>query len=169
MNVPNKEKAWEEAGKLFGTDYEKDERASKNAGYPIYRHPTLNPNSKICDLGVRLEVTTGEYGETTTNIWIEKAPKQERGCRTYTNYSKHSGVDQFALQRLAADILKYGKKISEARHTAFAHFPDGKTMVIPTGSHCIEAINEITGDRYWVHFNGCRVTEIIEEHTTAAQ
>lgn len=71
ITVTTKEQAWAEADKIFPTDYEKDETASANAGYSIYRHPTLNHYSRICDLGNRLEVLTGEYGENVTNIWIE--------------------------------------------------------------------------------------------------
>jgi len=72
ITVTTKEKAWEEVNKIFPTDYEKDEGSSARAGYDIYRHPTLNYYSRICDLGNRLEVLTGEHGETVTNIYIEK-------------------------------------------------------------------------------------------------
>lgn len=77
MKVDNKEQAWKEVNKIFPTDYEKDEAASNRAGYDIYRHPTLNYYNRICDLGCRLEVLTGEYGETVTNIWIEEPKHQE--------------------------------------------------------------------------------------------
>ena len=69
ITVHTKEQAWEKANAIFPTDYEKDEAAS--AGYDIYRHYELNWYSRICDLGDRLEVLTGEYGENVTNIWIE--------------------------------------------------------------------------------------------------
>lgn len=75
MIVSTKEKAWEEVNKIFPTDYEKDESSSIRAGYDIYRHPTLNYYSRICDLNDRLEVLTGEYGENVTNIWIEEPSK----------------------------------------------------------------------------------------------
>lgn len=71
ITVNTREQAWAEANKIFPTDYEKDETASRNAGYEIFRHPTLNHYNRICDLGNRLEVLTGEYGENVTNIWIE--------------------------------------------------------------------------------------------------
>jgi hypothetical protein len=87
MTVTNKDQAWAEVNKLFPTDYEKDEAASLRAGYDIYRHPTLNYYSRICDLGNRLEVLTGEYGETVTNIWIK--PKQEEENSTMEVYRKH--------------------------------------------------------------------------------
>lgn len=75
ITVTNKEQAWAEVNKIFSTDYEKDYTASERAGYDIYRHHELNYYNRICDLGDRLEVITGEYGDTVTNIWIE--PTQE--------------------------------------------------------------------------------------------
>ena len=69
--VKSKEAAWEEVDKIFETDYEKDELSSERAGYNIYRHPTLNYYNRICDLGNRLEVLMGDYGDLVTNIWIE--------------------------------------------------------------------------------------------------
>lgn len=77
MKVKTKEEAWAEANKIFQTDYEKDELSSERAGYDIYRHPTLNYYCRICDLGDRLEVLTGEYGENVTNIWIESEEAEE--------------------------------------------------------------------------------------------
>lgn len=84
MTVTTKKQAWKEANKLFPTDYEKDEIASHNAGYDIYRHSTLNHYSRICDLGCRLEVLTGEYGEVVTNIWIVEEPKASAFTATIT-------------------------------------------------------------------------------------
>jgi len=77
MKVASISEAWEEVNKIFPTDYEKDEAASQRAGYDIYRHPTLNYYSRICDLGCRLEVLTGEYGDNITNIWIEAENEAE--------------------------------------------------------------------------------------------
>jgi hypothetical protein len=70
MKATSKEQAWEMANKIFPTDYEKDYASSERAGYDIYRHRELNYYSRICDLGDRLEVLTGEWGEDVTNIWI---------------------------------------------------------------------------------------------------
>ena len=70
--VNSKKQAWEEVNKIFPTDYEKDYSASERAGYDIYRHRESNYYCRICDLGDRLEVLTGEHGENVTNIWIEK-------------------------------------------------------------------------------------------------
>lgn len=168
MNVKTREEAWAEANKIFPTDYEKDESSSERAGYDIYRHPTLNYYCRICDLGDRLEVLTGEYGENVTNIWIreEPEPKTEKAtpCRTIVHYTERNGSTQLQLQRLAADILKYGVRISECHHVSQEFYPNGEKRIIMTGSYCIEVLNELTGARYWVHFNGCRVTEIIEEY-----
>ncbi|GHU46845.1 hypothetical protein FACS1894120_4350 [Clostridia bacterium] len=72
MIVTSKEQAWAAVNKIFSTDYEKDEASSARAGYDIYRHHSLNYYNRICDLGNRLEVLTGEYGENVTNIWIEE-------------------------------------------------------------------------------------------------
>lgn len=68
MIVNTKEQAWQEANKIFPTDYEKDYASSQRAGYDIYRHPTLNYYNRICDLGNRLEVIVNE---NYINIWIE--------------------------------------------------------------------------------------------------
>lgn len=93
ITVTNKTQAWEEVNKIFPTDYEKDYAASERAGYDIYRHPTLNYYSRICDLGDRLEVLTGEYGENVINIWIEE-PKPRKKPLTFTaivTYEIHNG------------------------------------------------------------------------------
>lgn len=89
ITVYNKEQAWEEANKIFPADYEKDFAASERAGYDIYRHPTLNYYNRICDLGDRLEVLTGEYGENVTNIWIEPEIIKNMGTNmTQADYIK---------------------------------------------------------------------------------
>jgi hypothetical protein len=72
IKVTSKEQAWQEVNKIFPTDYEKDYASSERAGYDIYRHRDLNYYSRICDLGDRLEVLVGEFGENVTNIWIEE-------------------------------------------------------------------------------------------------
>nr|DAL85289.1 MAG TPA: hypothetical protein [Caudoviricetes sp.] len=90
MVVNSKEQAWIEVNKIFPTDYEKDESSSQRAGYDIYRHPTLNYYSRICDLGDRLEVLTGEYGENVTNIWIEE-PKAPVTFKVIVTYQVHDG------------------------------------------------------------------------------
>lgn len=70
MTVSNKEKAWEEANKMFPYDYEKDEEGSAKAVYPIYTSTASeHPQNWISDLGNRLEINL-ENG-SSTNIWIE--------------------------------------------------------------------------------------------------
>lgn len=93
MTVRDKTQAWEEVNKIFPTDYEKDEASSVRAGYDIYRHRELNYYSRICDLGNRLEVLTGEYGENVVNIWIvptqaEQSPQME----VYRKHESGAGV-----------------------------------------------------------------------------
>jgi hypothetical protein len=96
MVVNSREQAWAEANKLFPTDYEKDESASSRAGYDIYRHPTLNYYSRICDLNDRLEVLTGEYGENVTNIWIEETVEKVIDVRFTED-------DLYTLRKLIAE------------------------------------------------------------------
>lgn len=70
MKVSSKEKAWEEANKIFPYDYVKDEEGSAKAWYPIYTSTASeHPQNWISDLGNRLEVNL-EDG-SSTNIWIE--------------------------------------------------------------------------------------------------
>lgn len=90
MIVSSKEQAWKEVNKIFPTDYEKDLQASERAGYDIYRHHELNYYNRICDLGNRLEVLTGEYGENVTNIWIEE-PKAPVTFKVVVTYQVHDG------------------------------------------------------------------------------
>ena len=73
MKVKSKQEAWRKAGIIFPTDYMKDERRSKNAGYDIYYSTAFGVNAWISDLGDRLEVNM-ENGETV-NIWIEENPE----------------------------------------------------------------------------------------------
>ncbi|MEG1894673.1 MAG: hypothetical protein RR162_00435 [Oscillospiraceae bacterium] len=167
MTVTTKEQAWAEANKIFPTDYEKDYSSSERAGYDIYRHRELNYYSRICDLGDRLEVLTGEYGENVTNIWIkpeETVPQKNIPHRAIIHYTLKKGNGQHQLQLLAENILACGKRVGTCRHTSQLCYPNGEQITIETGSYCIEVINELTGSRYWVHFSGCTVTEIIEEY-----
>lgn len=168
MTVSNRAEAWEAANKMFPTDYEKDVFLSQRAGYDIYRNPAMNCYCRICDLGCRLEVTTGDNGENVVNIWIVEEKKTEAAKpaphRAIVHYTVKNGNDQEQLQRMAADVLNYGKRVSECHHVSQEFHPDGTKRTIPTGTYCVEALNEATGARYWVHFSGCRVTEIIEEY-----
>lgn len=161
MKVATVKEAWEAADKMFPTDYQKDEESSQRAGYPIYRSTADDHYSfYICDLNDRLEVN---MDGKSINIWIQ--PDSESKEKAYTKmvyYREKNGNSQHALQLLAADILKYGKIVDKYYHVSQQFFPDGTEMAIETGTCCIQALNEITGNQYWVHFSGCRVTEIIE-------
>lgn len=83
---------------------------------------------------------------------------------TLLHYAEKYGHEQSQLQDLAKNIIKFGKKINECHHVAQEIFPNGEERVISTGTYCIEVENEISGSHYWVHFTGCRVTEIIEAY-----
>ena len=72
MKVNSREEAWRHAEKIFPTSYMKDERASANAGYPIYKSTSDSEEyrfAQIADLNCRLEVNDGTQ---TINIWIEE-------------------------------------------------------------------------------------------------
>lgn len=161
MTVKTIEAAWEAANKLFPTDYQKDEESSQRAGYPIYRSTAADHfHFYICDLNDRLEVN---LDNESVNIWIKPDPEpKEKTHVKIVHYREKDGNSQHVLQLLAADILKYGKIIGECHHVSQEFYPDGTERTIETGTYCIEALNEITGYRYWVHFSGCKVTEIIE-------
>lgn len=62
------------ANEIFATDYMKDEKASQNAGYPIYWSTAEGVNAWISDLGARLEVN---QNGTSVNIWIEEEPEEK--------------------------------------------------------------------------------------------
>ena len=99
ITVTTREQAWAEANKIFPTDYDKDHASSERAGYDIYRHITLNPLNRICDLGNRLEVLTqGEHGETVINIWI--IPKTETRQAKSIEYINSEQRDEL-VKRLA--------------------------------------------------------------------
>lgn len=112
MKVTNRSEAWQEVNKIFPTDYEKDEASSQRAGYDIYRHPTLNYYNRICDLGCRLEVLTGEYGETVVNIWIvEEEEPNTTEQKTIVTESK-----------TAAALPAYGTMLAEKIRTETTDF-----------------------------------------------
>lgn len=69
MTVKSIQEAWDEVNKIFPYDYEKDETASKNAGYPVYYSTASDhQNNWISDLGNRLEVNF-EDGKSV-NVWV---------------------------------------------------------------------------------------------------
>lgn len=172
MKVSNRKEAWDKVNEIFPTDYEKDNDSSKRAGYDIYRHPTLNYYNRICDLGDRLEVLTGEYGETVTNIWImddEPAPNADAAAPSYglelheriraaaTDGAKLSDFEKFILDRgfyfeteeaLKAGYDRYWKSghgilLTEAEFIAEARLQCPKNYDIETLSEVYTALVEL--------------------------
>lgn len=68
MTVKSINEAWARVNEIFPTDYDKDERSSERAGYPIYRS-RIEHYDYICDLGTRLEINLASG--RTINIWID--------------------------------------------------------------------------------------------------
>ena len=165
MEVRTACEAWKAAYEIAdpGT-YELDKESEERAGYKIFRAQE-NFYSRICDLGCRLEVVRADG--SSVNVWIKATVEEKKPAPHYVavHYTEERGNSQHALQRMAADILNYGKRIGETRHVSQEFSPDGSTRTIPTGTYCIEVLNELTGTRYWVHMSGCRVEEIIEYYT----
>ena len=76
IEVRTREEAWQEADRLFPTDYMQDDRSTANAGYPIYESTADGNYSWISDLGNRLELNIYEGKKiVTTNIWIVEKPE----------------------------------------------------------------------------------------------
>lgn len=77
FEVKSRAEAWNTANELFPTDYEKDDRSSANAGYPIYESTAEGNSSWISDLGNRLELSIVEQhkGIRSINIWIAEEPE----------------------------------------------------------------------------------------------
>ena len=133
ITVNTKAEAWEAVNRIFPTDYEKDEAASVNAGYDIYRHATLNHYSRICDLGNRLEVLTGE---NVTNIWIEPEIIKNMGTEmSQADYIRLCGEEDrhpttYELTDDAAKVLVnrfFGFEVSriEIIHEVKTYYKDG--------------------------------------------
>ena len=74
MKAKSIQEAWSIANEIFKTDYMKDDKASQNAGYPVYWSTAEGVNAWISDLGDRLEVN--QDGKSI-NIWIEEEPETE--------------------------------------------------------------------------------------------
>lgn len=102
MKVKTIEEAWNEANKIFPTDYEKDEFSSSRAGYPIYRSTAEgHENDYICDLNDRLEVNISK-GNQTVNIWVVT---EEQGEDIAVEV-KTTKVDRIRNYRTYASFLK---------------------------------------------------------------
>ena len=87
IHVNSIPEAWEQANRLFPSDYEQDSQGSANAGYPIYRSTSRSlPNAwynYICDLGNRLELNLcgSSWKSETINIWIDQTQRTSQGFR----------------------------------------------------------------------------------------
>ena len=78
MTVNSRQAAWAEADRLFPTDYIKNDRASKAAGYDIYFSTCDDDNSWISDLNTSLELNICDgKGVQTIRIFIEEEPEIE--------------------------------------------------------------------------------------------
>lgn len=75
MTVTSIKDAWNEAQRIFPTDYAEDKQRSERAGYPIYHSTADGVNAWISDLGNRLEVNLPDG--KSVNIWIAPAEKPE--------------------------------------------------------------------------------------------
>lgn len=76
IKVQSEWEAWLKVDELFATDYLKDDVASENAGYPIYRSTLHGEYSWISNLGCGLELNFSDGDEyfESFKIWI--APQQ---------------------------------------------------------------------------------------------
>lgn len=75
MRVRTVEEAWKKANQIFPTDYMKDDKCSKNAGYPIFLSTAAGVNAWISDLNNRLEVNLPDG--STVNIWIDESLEEK--------------------------------------------------------------------------------------------
>ena len=56
IDVANRDEAWKIASELFGLPYEKDERISTAAGYPVYFSTKKKEYSYIVDRGYAITI-----------------------------------------------------------------------------------------------------------------
>ena len=93
MTVNSTYKAWVAANEMFPTDYIKDEKRSKAAGYDIYYSTAEGMSAWISDLGNRLEVNFPNG--KTVNIWIVYEERKTRAPK-----------DNSELKEIAEEISK---------------------------------------------------------------
>lgn len=122
MKVNSREEAWRQADRFFPTDYIKDEKASANAGYPIYRSTSDSAEyrfAQIADLNCRLEVNDGIQ---TINIWIEE---EEVKTMTATVRSMTEDFNEYkiegivSVQYLASNLVLTYMKEDEVQTTTY--------------------------------------------------
>jgi hypothetical protein len=82
-------------------------------------------------------------------------------AREVVHYTVKNGNEQFLLQKLAMDILEFGTVVNTS-HSVTQNYCSGETRSVENGYTCYE-VEGIRGTRYWVHYSGCRVSEIIED------
>jgi hypothetical protein len=166
MTVENRELAWIEAGKIFPTDYEKDDQRSERAGYPIYHSAAEGVNAWISDLGNRLEVNLPDG--SAVDIWI-KEPKHDRGTQI-TEYRDRAwwkgGLRQEELQALARKIFANGK-ITDVFHQSYGTNDKATThgdewASVQNGGVAYTVEKEGFPVKYVIHMDGYEVSEIIE-------
>ena len=116
MTVNSRAKAWDEADKLFPSDYIKDEAKSERAGYDIYTSTAEGVNAWICDLGDRLELNTAAG---TINIWIETTDISE-----YQIADALAVIDDaiYEIDDKIGDSVAKATSIGEARRKLYSAF-----------------------------------------------
>lgn len=115
IEVENRNEAWSKASSLFPFDFEKDEFASKNAGYPIYRATDKTNGSYISDLGCRLELNIMDNKGRechSINIWIEDRRYTAKEIREIVT-GQRKEMEAIAAIRLAAEVMdtEAGKQV----------------------------------------------------------
>ena len=74
--VATKEKAWQLAGKLFPTDYSRNEPDSLRAGYPIFNTTSTDSKYKgfhISDLNAALEL---HHEQNQEEVFLHENPEE---------------------------------------------------------------------------------------------
>lgn len=109
----SRNEAWSKASSLFPFDFEKDEFASKNAGYPIYR-AIGKTQSWISDLGSMLELSIeNDKGNIETfRIWIEDRRYTAKEVREIVSVQRKE-MEAITAIRLAAEVMdtEAGKQV----------------------------------------------------------
>jgi hypothetical protein len=80
----------------------------------------------------------------------------------YSTFEGSNRLDQYQLQRLAKDIMDNGT-VTEVSYHAFStnkYTDDFSIQSFKDGSRCVAV--EGFGMKYYIHFKGLRVYEIIE-------
>ena len=117
MKARNTAEAWNMANEIFRTDYTKDDRASQNAGYPVYWSTLEGNNAWISDLGNRLEVN---QDGRSINIWIEEDQEEQQQEEQKTTTKDFSVYFQTETRKGSQVItVKMETRISLGAETTF--------------------------------------------------